>query len=365
MRAYGKVMASFWSSPEVRSMTDDGRMLALYLLTCGHGNLIGCFRIPNAYVADDMGWETARVVAAFASVREAGFADRNESTGWIFIPRFLRWNPLENPNQRKAATKLATVIPDLSLRSRVLGAIDGTTSETLSEPFRNGSQSPTLASEPEEAKPFRNRFGNPSGTVTETLSKPYQDQEQNKTDADQTHVPACRAELENNPEQQQQQAAPSKAEADKLAILEAIRCGVNTRCADNPETVDMVYSLMVNSGKLLAWVVGAIAAASDELDPGTKPEFVRRKLRTFVNNARAPRDASLPGSAPTPAGTSQKRFLGHKAGEQSAIARPPLPAVDTSTLFRGLTEEQRADPRLAALASQFVPGPSREELGQK
>ncbi|ECL8497802.1 hypothetical protein FTY95_05685 [Salmonella enterica] len=51
MRDYGKVNSSFWTSESIRSLSDDGRMLSLYLLTSPHANMTGCFRLPDGYLS--------------------------------------------------------------------------------------------------------------------------------------------------------------------------------------------------------------------------------------------------------------------------------------------------------------------------
>ena len=40
----------------MRRVSDDARLLALYLLTGQHTNMIGCFRLPDGYVSEDLAW---------------------------------------------------------------------------------------------------------------------------------------------------------------------------------------------------------------------------------------------------------------------------------------------------------------------
>lgn len=111
MRDYGKVHSSFWTSADMRELSEDGRTLAIYLLTCPHGTIAGCFRLPDGYVADDLQWSSQRVSKGFAELLAKGFANRCENTKWVWICKHLLWNPPENPNQRKAALKIARQIP--------------------------------------------------------------------------------------------------------------------------------------------------------------------------------------------------------------------------------------------------------------
>lgn len=111
MREYGKIHSSFWTSQTIRSMTEDGRTLAAYLLTGPHSNMLGCFRIPDGYVSEDLVWESERVIKGFVELFDKGFATRSEGSKWVVIHKFLKWNQPENPNVVKAAEKLFDQIP--------------------------------------------------------------------------------------------------------------------------------------------------------------------------------------------------------------------------------------------------------------
>jgi hypothetical protein len=106
MRDYGKVYTAFWTSEDTRSMSEDGRTLALYLLTCTHGNMLGCYRLTDAYAADDLKWTIERVSKGFKELLDKGFAYRCNRTFWLVIQHYLRWNQFENPNVGLAAGKL-------------------------------------------------------------------------------------------------------------------------------------------------------------------------------------------------------------------------------------------------------------------
>jgi hypothetical protein len=112
MRDYGKVHTKFWSSKSVRDLSEDGRILALYLLTSPHSTIAGVFRLPDGYVCEDIQWSPERVAKGFAELFHNGFANRCETSKWVWICKHLEWNPPENPNQRKSAAKMAISIPD-------------------------------------------------------------------------------------------------------------------------------------------------------------------------------------------------------------------------------------------------------------
>lgn len=112
MRDYGKVFTTIWASADFRALSEDGRTLVLYLLTCPHGTMTGTFRLPNGYCCEDLQWTAERVSEGFANASTKGFATRCAATNWVWITKHLDWNPPENPNQRKAGAKLVNQIPD-------------------------------------------------------------------------------------------------------------------------------------------------------------------------------------------------------------------------------------------------------------
>lgn len=112
MRDYGKVFSRIWESVDFRSLTEDGRALVMYLLTCQHGTIAGVFRVPDGYACEDLQWSAERVSEGFRNIEAKGFATRCEVTKWVWVCKYLEWNPPENPNQRKAAVKMAASVPD-------------------------------------------------------------------------------------------------------------------------------------------------------------------------------------------------------------------------------------------------------------
>ena len=111
MRDYGKVYTRFWLKQNVLSWSDSAKLLGLYLLTCPHCNLLGCFRLPIGYVASDLNWDEQQVAKALNELEQDQFLIRCEESGWTLIRSFLKHNPIENPNQGKAAFRLLKDVP--------------------------------------------------------------------------------------------------------------------------------------------------------------------------------------------------------------------------------------------------------------
>ncbi|EQA5358081.1 DnaT-like ssDNA-binding domain-containing protein [Serratia marcescens] len=123
MRDYGKVHTSFWISDGMRQVSDDARLLALYLLTGQHTNMIGCFRLPDGYVSEDLGWPFERVSKGFDELSNNGFATRDSTSKWVLIRNFMEWNTIDNPNQGISALRLFTQVPDNTSLKPVLARV--------------------------------------------------------------------------------------------------------------------------------------------------------------------------------------------------------------------------------------------------
>lgn len=116
--SYGKVHTKFWTDRKVRGWSESARLLALYLLTGPHRNLLGAMRVPDGYIAADMGWTEKKTADMKAELERAEFIVLGED-GWIFIVNQLRYDPLDNPNQARSALKLFEAIDDDRIRLAV------------------------------------------------------------------------------------------------------------------------------------------------------------------------------------------------------------------------------------------------------
>lgn len=168
MRDYGRVYSAFWQSPEMRAMPEDARTLALYLLTTPHGNLIGCFRLPEAYAADDLQWPFERVREGFRNLSANGFATVDEATKWLRVAKYLKWNAFENPNVAKAAHKAFDQVPDGALKSLLAKDLLEYGAH-LSEPFAKGCR--TVCEGFRKPEPEPEPFQSLSTTTTTTRTR--------------------------------------------------------------------------------------------------------------------------------------------------------------------------------------------------
>ncbi len=111
MRDYGVVHTKFWTEDDVQGLSDGAQLLFLYLLTGPHTTAAGCFRLPLAYISADRKWDHKTVLERFTELSGNGFAYRCENTEWVIIPKFLKHNPIPNPNCGLAVAKALDSLP--------------------------------------------------------------------------------------------------------------------------------------------------------------------------------------------------------------------------------------------------------------
>ncbi len=111
MRVYGKVATGFWQDEKMLPLNDREKLLALYLLTGPHSNMLGCFRLPIGYISADLNWSPKAVQRGLAALARIGYLRRNEATGLTLLPNYFRYNMIENPNVGKRAAALIKGLP--------------------------------------------------------------------------------------------------------------------------------------------------------------------------------------------------------------------------------------------------------------
>lgn len=175
MREYGQIQSGFWANPEIQALSDWGKLLAAYLLTSPHTNGIGCFRMPFGYVSEDFGKGFETVSKGFQELFEKGFLGYCEETKFVVIWKFLKWNPISNPNVAKSRQKEFDAVPkkfkyykELCQEVAEYGTHMDNPFETLSEPFRN-----PFETRPEPEKNQKGPRKEPDdSSEPETVSKP-------------------------------------------------------------------------------------------------------------------------------------------------------------------------------------------------
>ena len=120
---YSKIDSLFWRDQKNRKLSDDGKLLFLYLLTCPHRSSIGLYYLPEQYVASDIKWTLERVQKGFKELLQNGCVKYDKDNEIVFIKNFLRYNSFENSNQIRGALKYLITLPDTVFLSDLIEVI--------------------------------------------------------------------------------------------------------------------------------------------------------------------------------------------------------------------------------------------------
>ena len=115
MKVFGKVDCNFWTDKALRSVSQDARYLALYLLSCPHGDMLGIFKLRVAYALVDLQWDEGRWSDSIEELRQVGYIDYNDEEEYVSILQFQRDVPVKNINMVKHRVSLLEKLPRMEL----------------------------------------------------------------------------------------------------------------------------------------------------------------------------------------------------------------------------------------------------------
>lgn len=111
MRSYGSVQVRFWDNPITQKLSDQAKLMAIYLMTGPHSNMIGCFRLPDGYITEDLNWNVNTVKSRFQELININFLTRDSANNWLILHDYLKQNPVQNPKQGIGVQKLFNSVP--------------------------------------------------------------------------------------------------------------------------------------------------------------------------------------------------------------------------------------------------------------
>lgn len=207
MRDYGLIQCSLWTHPRFKGMSEFSQLLFLYLLSGRHSNGLGCYSLPLGYVSADLKKGFERVSKGFAELYQNGWAYHCESTEFVLIAKFLKWNPVANPKIAIARQKeFADVPSSFTYRPDLARAL-----------LKYGGHF-----KPEFETLLHTVSDTVSDTVSQTLSK--QEQDRNKI--------GTREEQDNNPENSGESSggdSEKKYTDDHLRIAETMAAPIREK----------------------------------------------------------------------------------------------------------------------------------------
>ncbi|OED45241.1 hypothetical protein ACH42_05265 [Endozoicomonas sp. (ex Bugula neritina AB1)] len=115
MKAFGIIDSQFWLDRDLRSVSFEARYLALYLLSCPHGDMLGIFKLPAAYAQSDLQWDEKTFTAAMQELSTIGFVDWSGTDEYVCVTHFQEMTPATSTKQMTHRIGLLEKLPVIQL----------------------------------------------------------------------------------------------------------------------------------------------------------------------------------------------------------------------------------------------------------
>lgn len=174
MARYRKIDPRIWNDEKFRTLSDQAKLVFLFLLTHPHMTSLGAMRATIGGLADELGWSAEAFREAFREAFAKGMAEADFEARLIALPNFIRYNAPESPNVIKAWVGALDLLPECALKTRTITrakafaealgeAFAKALPEAFLEAFAKGMPNP----EPELTPPSQGGMSTPPTSTTE------------------------------------------------------------------------------------------------------------------------------------------------------------------------------------------------------
>lgn len=122
---YQKIYIQIWADEKFTKLSSPAQRFFLYLLTSPHSNLIGLYVLKNGYILSDLNISQDTLNKCFDECLQKDLIMYDKDTSFLFIRKYLRHNPITNPNQLKAGIKILQSLPKSYIIQEFKGYLEG------------------------------------------------------------------------------------------------------------------------------------------------------------------------------------------------------------------------------------------------
>lgn len=138
-KRYRKIHTRIWNDEKFLSLSDDGQLAFLFVLTHPQLTMLGAMRATIPGLAAEKFWPTERMRKALRKAFMKGLLRYDERACFLWAPHFLRYNKPESPNVVKSWETSLDLLPECELKSQLLQEVKGFL-EGLPESFQEAFQ---------------------------------------------------------------------------------------------------------------------------------------------------------------------------------------------------------------------------------
>ena len=112
---YVKIATRIWRDEKFSLLSEKGKLLYLYLLTSHHSNMAGYYLLPELYIMEDLQWKRTTLDKEFEELFKSGMVSRCTESCVVLVPRYFKYNRIENSNQARGVNQRVLELPANSL----------------------------------------------------------------------------------------------------------------------------------------------------------------------------------------------------------------------------------------------------------
>ncbi len=175
----------FWKDEKLIKVSPNAKYLFLYLLSNPHRNILGLYYLPKLYIVVDTGLPEETVSKGLEELLRNGLITVDYDSNMVLVNRFMKYNPLENPNQVTNAIKKVNEIPKTDLINDLIQQLQGLEDSKLEPLIRVlkglGKGLETLSKQEEEEEKEKEEEEVHTSSMVTTLPAPSFSEKQTKT----------------------------------------------------------------------------------------------------------------------------------------------------------------------------------------
>lgn len=121
---YRKVSVQMWNDKKFRELSDDGKLVFIFVLTHPHMSAIGGMRGTAEGLAAELKWSPKRLSEAFREATERDMVRYDEEACLMILPNFIKHNRPESPNVVVSWQKAFEEMPESYLKFELFQCIE-------------------------------------------------------------------------------------------------------------------------------------------------------------------------------------------------------------------------------------------------
>lgn len=113
---YTKIHDRIWAMFKRNGISPEGQRLYIYLFSCPHRTLLGIYKLPISYIAEDLEISVRAATKLIAELVSKRIIEYDAANSCVLLKKFLECNEIPNKNVEKKAVKIAaSVLPATDL----------------------------------------------------------------------------------------------------------------------------------------------------------------------------------------------------------------------------------------------------------